>query len=748
MNNSNNDEMRKIRTAFNMIEFPPALAIIESCLFILLGTTFFTTTTLDNPIYTSKHSSSLSVMFAFSLPYLSLINQCVISSCHHHHQKKKSSNQLHQQNIKKYAGDKDGIVVGASLLPLFLFAGKTLQQQQTDKQRIEYDNYDGMSSLLEIYCMCCCLSSFAFLLSTLLSARYAYTPQKQHHSQTRILFVQCLLFLLINISSKQTITTTCCTLYLIFYIFGLKMQYNKTSTLSSTSSSNLSVGEWNLLISSISLLFTDFIMRYCTILSQKRTQQQQQEREIMTILPPDYITVSHSGIVGCILGCVSFSSLLPSSIALINVVCRIFNKNVRLQINETKKKVRLSLYLSLHVLVVAIAALGCVEIALCSIGYNMGSTLDTMNNDKEESSFIRIPRCINWIVRFLLASSSYSVYNNTFEFLPNGIWLLYWAFLLACVFPIAIAISSNDTDNGSNKSSSSIVISRKFFHFVAIALFLPCTMYDSPMMCLSYAVATCVLILLESIRLAYLNYNNELMEHKKKKNDDVDHVQLQQQQTTVRTKTAGSSSPIIDQINHFYVSFLDEKENESDFLMTHVSLVAGCGLPLWLKHSLFSSSLNNNYSGIEGDHLKMMMMIIEEFLLPYFGLIVLGVGDAAGAIIGTLHGKTKWTRLSKRSVEGSVGMFVSMLLSSLLLIGVLLLLLPLPELPSHEELMNLAKNENWLWLIPSISYFLSSPLLICTVFEACTAQIDNICLPLVGCISIIATELLLRRTLE
>jgi len=485
-------------------------------------------------------------------------------------------------------------------------------------------------------------------------------------------------------------------------------------------------------------------MRYCTILFQKRIQQQQQERDIMTILPPDYITVSHSGIVGCILGCVSFSSLLPSSVALINAVYHIFNKNVRLQIHETKRKLHLSLYLSLHVLVVAIAALGCVEIALCSIGYNMHSTLDTMSNDREENSFIRTPRCINWIIRFLLASSSYSVSNNTFEFLPNGIWLLYWAFILACIFPIAIAISSNDTDNGSNKSSSSIVISRKFFHFVAIALFLPCTIYDSPMMCLSYAVATCVLILLESIRLAYLNYNNELIEHKKKKNDDVDYVQQQEQQTTVRTKTADHSSPIIDQINHFYVSFLDEKENESDFLMTHVSLVAGCGLPLWLKHSLFSPSVNNNnYSGIEGDHLKMMMIIVEEFLLPYFGLIVLGVGDAAGAIIGTLYGKTKWTRLSKRSVEGSVGMFVSMLLSSLLLIGVLLLLLT-----SHEELMNLAKNENWLWLIPSISYFLSPPLLICTVFEACTAQIDNICLPLVGCISIIATELLLRRTLE
>mmetsp|Transcript_27328 Transcript_27328/g.41986 ORF Transcript_27328/g.41986 Transcript_27328/m.41986 type:complete len:162 (+) Transcript_27328:135-620(+) len=128
-------------------------------------------------------------------------------------------------------------------------------------------------------------------------------------------------------------------------------------------------------------------------------------------------------------------------------------------------------------------------------------------------------------------------------------------------------------------------------------------------------------------------------------------------------------------LDEYYLLFMDEKDrNDTTTNITHLALLAGCAGPLWI--SKYVSTFPP--------------------LLPYAGLIVLGVGDSMGAIVGTTHGRIKWPQ-SKRTLEGSGAMFISMLLLTLPFDGCA-----------------------WWWCLHL------------TFLEACTSQLDNLCLPLVG----------------
>jgi dolichol kinase len=54
-------------------------------------------------------------------------------------------------------------------------------------------------------------------------------------------------------------------------------------------------------------------------------------------------------------------------------------------------------------------------------------------------------------------------------------------------------------------------------------------------------------------------------------------------------------------------------------------------------------------------------------MLPYLGIITVGIGDAMAAIIGSKFGHFRWMKYSmenKRTVEGTLGGLVSMYLFS------------------------------------------------------------------------------------
>lgn len=234
------------------------------------------------------------------------------------------------------------------------------------------------------------------------------------------------------------------------------------------------------------------------------------------------------------------------------------------------------------------------------------------------------PVSVCWIIDFLISpvgiSSNHDLHHRV-------VWLIYWASIITVSFPISLVIAKKI-----KKSTSiiSTVIGRKYFHLIAVFLFAPVTLFSPSMMFLSYAVALSLLIILELVRTS----NASLTASK-------------QESISPKCEKTGFLSPVINALNSFYDVFLDEKDLcGCDFVVTHATLIFGCALPLWTCSSLLEyfppDTNDSNFFSI----------------LSLLGVVVIGVGDSFGALIGSLFGRTRWPG-TKRTFEGSLSMLVS-----------------------------------------------------------------------------------------
>ena len=148
------------------------------------------------------------------------------------------------------------------------------------------------------------------------------------------------------------------------------------------------------------------------------------------------------------------------------------------------------------------------------------------------------------------------------------------------------------------------------------------------------------------------------------------------------------------------------KRSGGIFVVTHMAMIFGCAFPLWVNEVLQKVTDPGHVIGA-GD--------IHSFL-PAMGIIVLGVGDAVGAIVGVCLGYYKWPG-TKRTIEGSLGMFLSMVLSVMII-----------------SYLDLAADANAIWGAALVGLYVSPQLLVLTLLEAFTSQIDNLCLPIAASI--------------
>jgi dolichol kinase len=126
-------------------------------------------------------------------------------------------------------------------------------------------------------------------------------------------------------------------------------------------------------------------------------------------------------------------------------------------------------------------------------------------------------------------------------------------------------------------------------------------------MSLSYAIAVCVLIVLETLR------------------RDLPWIQS------------------------FYTTFIDDRKDDgSHIIVSHMFLILGCAAPLWINESTHNNNSSPKYSS--------------SLLLSLFGVVCIGIGDAMGAIVGKGMGKHKWGK-NQRTMEGSLAMWSSMMLA-------------------------------------------------------------------------------------
>ncbi|XP_046858662.1 dolichol kinase-like [Xenia sp. Carnegie-2017] len=189
------------------------------------------------------------------------------------------------------------------------------------------------------------------------------------------------------------------------------------------------------------------------------------------------------------------------------------------------------------------------------------------------------------------------------------------------------------------------IIVRKIFHVLAVAIFVPGIIYDPALLHLCSTLAISLFIFVEYIRIGHIKPFGELF--------------------------------------HDHLCCLTDDKDSGPLILTHVYLLVGCALPLWMfpmnYHHLYQHGCN---------------------VLLYAGVLSIGVGDATASVIGVKFGKTKWKGLSK-TVEGTLASCLSQFF--------LLVLLK----PYGIKLHSLA-----------LTVILSS------LLEAFTTQIDNLILPI------------------
>ena len=215
------------------------------------------------------------------------------------------------------------------------------------------------------------------------------------------------------------------------------------------------------------------------------------------------------------------------------------------------------------------------------------------------------------------------------EFLFNNSRMLFVLYFIAVLFPIIIIHPTEKSTNVAN------ILVRKYYHFLAVIMFLPAIYFDSPFFKVASSGAWFIMTLAELIRIVNV-------------------------------------TPISDLIHAYTKEYVDSRDS-GILIVTHIYLLVGCSLPIWLEVN--SNIISENLSGVA----------------------ILGIGDAIASWIGKFYGNHKWPK-SHKSLEGTFAAIVSV----------------------------------FLFLYPFCNNFIGlmcATILTCLV-EAFTEQIDNLILPL------------------
>jgi len=145
---------------------------------------------------------------------------------------------------------------------------------------------------------------------------------------------------------------------------------------------------------------------------------------------------------------------------------------------------------------------------------------------------------------------------------------------------------------------------RKYFHFLAVIMFLPGYLLEPRFMGMAFSVALTAFFFMELVRYFRI-------------------------------------PPYGCLIHEFMMGFLDVRD-EGPLVASHLYLLVGCAIPIWL----------------EGKRCT---------LAGASGILVLGFGDAMASIVGQRYGRRRWPWVALKTVEGTLGFiggtFVGVLLS-------------------------------------------------------------------------------------
>ncbi|KAK4204232.1 hypothetical protein QBC40DRAFT_273040 [Triangularia verruculosa] len=188
----------------------------------------------------------------------------------------------------------------------------------------------------------------------------------------------------------------------------------------------------------------------------------------------------------------------------------------------------------------------------------------------------------------------------------SSYWLTVIGFGLAIVFSLS-PVCEVDTR-------------RKVFHFMMVAMFLPTIYVDPTYIALALSLMLAIFLLLDLIRASQL-------------------------------------PPLSGPIAKFLTPYVDGRDLRGPVVISHIFLLIGCAIPLWLS----LASL-----GRQGEGYARGWEVKERELAMVSGVVCVGLGDAAASLIGRRWGHRKWLWGGGKSIEGSVAFAVAVFLGLLM----------------------------------------------------------------------------------
>ncbi|KAF2809953.1 uncharacterized protein BDZ99DRAFT_498182 [Mytilinidion resinicola] len=154
---------------------------------------------------------------------------------------------------------------------------------------------------------------------------------------------------------------------------------------------------------------------------------------------------------------------------------------------------------------------------------------------------------------------------------------------------------------------------RKVFHGMMVAMLLPTIYVDPAFVALALVLVLSIFLLLDLLRASQL-------------------------------------PPLSKPLAYFLTPYVDGRDLRGPVVVSHIFLLIGCAIPLWLSLAGIGRTGDRPWEGWEVPTRDVSMVA---------GVVCVGMGDAAASLIGRRYGRRKWPWAGGKSLEGSLAFAVA-----------------------------------------------------------------------------------------
>jgi dolichol kinase len=154
---------------------------------------------------------------------------------------------------------------------------------------------------------------------------------------------------------------------------------------------------------------------------------------------------------------------------------------------------------------------------------------------------------------------------------------------------------------------------RKLFHGMMVAMMLPTIYIDPTFIALALVLVLALFLIFDLIRASQL-------------------------------------PPLSKPLAYFLTPYVDGRDLRGPVVISHIFLLIGCAVPLWLSLAGTPMSDAAPWRGWETESRDVSMVA---------GVVCVGMGDAAASLVGRRYGRHKWLWSGGKSLEGSVAFAVA-----------------------------------------------------------------------------------------